>query len=39
MLYDYKTITNYMHFGENPIRFGSVVTKKYGFFFFFFDFF
>ena len=31
MLYDYKTITNYLHFGENPIRFGSVVTKKYGF--------
>ena len=31
MLYDYKTITNYLHFGQKPIRFGSVVTKKYGF--------
>ena len=26
-----KNITNYLHFGENPIRFGSVVTKKFGF--------
>ena len=24
-------VTNYLHFGENPIRFGSVVTKKCGF--------
>ena len=31
MLYDYKTITNYLHFGGNSIQFGSVVTKKYGF--------
>ena len=23
--------TNYLHFGETPIRFGSVVTKKSGF--------
>ena len=28
MLYDFQTITNYQHFAENPIRFGSVVTKK-----------
>ena len=32
MLWDYKNKTNYLHFGENPIRFGSVVTKKCGFF-------
>ena len=31
MLWDYKNITNYLHFGENPFRFGSVVMKKYGF--------
>ena len=24
----YRNITNYLHFGENPIRFASVVTKK-----------
>ena len=29
MLQDYKTITNDLHFGDNPIRFGSVVTKKF----------
>ena len=31
MLEDYKTITNYRHFNKNPIRYGLVVTKKYGF--------
>ena len=31
MLYEYKDITNYLHFIRNPIRFGSVVTKKYEF--------
>ena len=31
MLYEYKNVTNYLHFGENPIRFGSVGTKKIGF--------
>ena len=31
MPHDYKNITNYLYFGESPIRFGSVVTKKCGF--------
>ena len=28
MLYKNKIITNYLHLSENPIRFGSVVTKE-----------
>ena len=31
MLYDWKNIIYYLHFGENLIRFGSVVTEKCGF--------
>ena len=31
MLSDFENITNYLHFAENPIRFGSVVTKEYEF--------
>ena len=31
MFYEYKDITNYLHFTKNPVRFGSVVTKKYEF--------
>ena len=27
----YETITYYLHFAENPIRFGQVVTQKYEF--------
>ena len=27
MLLYYKNINNYLHFGENPIRFGPVVKK------------
>ena len=29
MLQDFEIITNYLHFAKKPIRFGSVVTKKY----------
>ena len=25
----YETITYYLHFADNPIRFGQVVTQKY----------
>ena len=28
---DFETTTNYLAFAENPIRFGSVVTKEYEF--------
>ena len=31
MLYDYETVTNYLHFTENSIWFGSIVTKKWRF--------
>ena len=25
----YETITYYLHFAENPIRFGQIATQKY----------
>ena len=28
MLQEYENITNYLHYAENPIQFGSVITKK-----------
>ena len=31
MVPDFDNITNYLHFVENPIWFGSVVTQKYEF--------
>ena len=32
-LYNYETITNYLHRVKKTIGFGAVVTKKYGFLF------
>ena len=29
MISGYEIITYYLHFAENPIRFGQVVTQKY----------